>query len=69
VVKELPRAELVKLLRRDGDVKVRETGSHEIWRVGTCQTAVPKHRTIAPGTLRKIREHLAPCLGEDWLER
>lgn len=63
----MAKAELVKHLRRLGVDKVRETGSHEVWRVGRCQTAVPKHRTIAPGTLRKIRDHLAPCLGEDWL--
>jgi len=65
----MPKADLVRLLRRYGVVKVRETGSHEVWRTGRCQTAVPKHRTIAPGTLRKIKDHLAPCLGEDWLER
>jgi hypothetical protein len=46
---------------------VRTTGSHERWRIGTCATTVPRHRTVAPGTLRSIQSDLAPCLGEDWL--
>ena len=67
-MKEIAKTELIKILRRLGAVKVRESGDHEVWRVGACQTAIPKHRTIAPGTLRSIREHLAPCLGERWLD-
>jgi predicted RNA binding protein YcfA (HicA-like mRNA interferase family) len=68
-VKETAKADLVRFLRRHGVTKVRESGSHEVWRVGRCQTAVSKHRTIAAGTLRKVRDHLAPCFGEDWLKR
>lgn len=68
-MKETTKADLIRLFRRYGVVKVRETDNHEVWRTGRCQTAVPKHRTIAPGTLRKIRAHLAPCLGEEWLDQ
>ena len=67
-MKEITKAELIKILRQHGAVKVRESGNHEIWRVGACQTAIPKHRTIAPDTVRSIRDHLAPCLGERWLD-
>jgi predicted RNA binding protein YcfA (HicA-like mRNA interferase family) len=60
--------ELARLLRSVGAVKVRTLGSqHEVWRVGRCQTVVPHHGTVAAGTLRKIGDQLAPCVGEDWL--
>lgn len=47
---------------------MREDGDHEVWRVGTCQTYVPKHRMISAGVCRSIRDALAPCLGKDWME-
>ncbi len=47
-MKETAKADLVRFLRRHGVTKVRESGSHEVWRVGRCQTAVPKHRRSRP---------------------
>ena len=67
-MKEIRYRELARLLRRLGVERVRTVGSHEVWKIGTCQTVVPHHPVVAPGTLRKIRQQLAPCLGEDWLE-
>jgi predicted RNA binding protein YcfA (HicA-like mRNA interferase family) len=66
-MKEIRYRDLVKILQANGAVKVRTVGSHETWRVGNCQTVVPHHVKVAPGTLRSIRDHLAPCLGRDWL--
>lgn len=68
-MKPIRYGELVKLLKGIGAEKVRTEGSHEVWKVGNCQTVVPHHPTIALGTLRKIRGQLAPCAGEDWLEQ
>lgn len=67
-MKAIRYRELTRLLRRLGVEKVRTVGSHEVSRIGQCQAVVPHHPVVAPGTLRKIREQLAPCLGEDWLE-
>jgi predicted RNA binding protein YcfA (HicA-like mRNA interferase family) len=61
--------QLKKLLVKHGVRHVRTRGDHEIWQVGICSTSVPADNEIAPGTLRKIEQHLAPCLGEGWLSR
>jgi len=66
-VKPRSKRDLVRLLRRNGVVKVREDGDHEVWRIGNCQAYVPKHRTISAGVCRSIRDALAPCLGEGWM--
>jgi predicted RNA binding protein YcfA (HicA-like mRNA interferase family) len=67
-MKKIRYRDLARLLRRLGVEKVRTVGSHEVWKIGTCQTVVPHHSVVAAGTLRKIQEQLAPCLGEGWLE-
>lgn len=61
---------LRKLLADLGCEEVRQDGtSHLIIRCGNCQTTVPIHGTeVPPGTLRAIRDHLAPCLGKGWLK-
>jgi predicted RNA binding protein YcfA (HicA-like mRNA interferase family) len=66
-VKPIRYTELVKILRANGAEKVRTVGSHETWKVGSCQAVVPHHPTIAAGTLRNIQDRLAPCLGKGWL--
>ena len=66
-MREVSYRELVKILRENGVVKIRTVGSHETWRVGNCQAVVPHHAKVSPGALRSIRDHLAPCLGKDWL--
>lgn len=58
------------MLRRLGAEEVRQTGSHLMVRVGTCQAVIPVHRgDMKPGTLRSIERQLAPCLGEGWLTK
>lgn len=62
--------DLLRLLRQRGCVALRQRGSHRIWRCGECQTTVPGDdgEVIPTGTLKSIQRHLAPCLGEGWLE-
>ena len=56
------------MLRRLGCRSVRQRGSHQIWRCGTCRTVIPMHAGgLTPGTLRSIERDLAPCLGAGWL--
>ncbi len=55
-------------LRRLGCEQVRQRGSHQIWRCGTCQTVIPMHTgDLPPGTLRSIERDLEPCLGRKWI--
>ena len=67
-MREMPYRQLVRVLRANDVELKRTTGSHEVWVIGPCATVVPHHRMIAPGTLRSIERHLAPCLGKDWLD-
>jgi predicted RNA binding protein YcfA (HicA-like mRNA interferase family) len=69
MMRSISYRELVKILKANGAFLVRVKGSHEVWRAGECQTVVPHHPTIASGTLRNIRNQMAPCLGEDWLDQ
>ncbi len=60
-----------RILRNVGAVEVRKgKGSHVIFRVGRCVTTVPVHKgeDLSPGVVRNIERHLAPCLGEGWLQ-
>jgi predicted RNA binding protein YcfA (HicA-like mRNA interferase family) len=61
--------DLKKVLKKHGVTHVRTRGDHEVWAVGNCTTSIPADAEVAPGTLRKIEEHLAPCLGEGWLSK
>lgn len=65
----MPYRALVKLLKAHGCVCTRTEGSHERWETpdGKCRTSLVHVQEIAPGTLRNIRDDLAPCLGKDWL--
>jgi predicted RNA binding protein YcfA (HicA-like mRNA interferase family) len=60
--------ELVAILREKGCEMIRQKGSHQWWKCGVCNAVVPRHREIAPGTLRQIVRLLEPCLGDGWLE-
>ena len=62
--------EMIKILRSVGCEETRKgKGSHVLFRVGRCSTVVPVHKgeDLAPGTVRNIERHLAPCLGQGWL--
>ncbi len=61
--------ELKRLFAKHGVTYVRTRGDHEVWTVGSCTTVVPADSEVAPGTLRQIEKHLAPCLGEGWLSK
>jgi len=61
--------DLKKVLKKHGVRHIRTRGDHEVWTVGNCTTSIPADAEVAPGTLRKIEEHLAPCLGEGWLSK
>ncbi len=61
---------IVRKLRERGCEPVRQQGSHQIWRCGTCQTVIPVHAgDLTPGTLRSIGRDLEPCLGPKWLTK
>ncbi|MBI2898166.1 MAG: type II toxin-antitoxin system HicA family toxin [Deltaproteobacteria bacterium] len=54
------RDDLERHLRRGGCSFVRHGAGHDIWRnaAGTKQASVPRHRTIADGTVRAICRQL-----------
>jgi len=62
--------DLIRILRSRGCEQIRQRGSHRIWKCGKCQTTDPGSdgESIPIGTLTSIQRHLAPCLGEGWLE-
>lgn len=64
----MAKQRLVSLLKSNGVQLVRQDGDHEVWRIGECQTYVPKHKTISAGVCRSIRDALSPELGKDWLK-
>lgn len=48
---------------------VRQGGDHEVWRCGTEQVTVPRHREVNPYTAEGIMRTLEPELGKDWWRR
>lgn len=62
--------ELRKLLRHLGCQMTGTEGSHEKWTApgGHTTTLKSAAKDQAPGTLRAIQAHLAPELGDRWLE-
>jgi len=62
--------EVVRLLKQNGAVFVRQSGSHARYRsaCGKCATTVPMHPgDIKTGTLRAIEAQMEACLGKGWL--
>jgi predicted RNA binding protein YcfA (HicA-like mRNA interferase family) len=63
--------ERIRILRSVGAEEVRKgKGSHVLFRIGRCSTVVPVHKgeDLSPGVVRNIERHLAPCLGDGWLQ-
>lgn len=53
--------------RRDLElVVVREGAAHTLFRCGTVQFAVPRHRELGPKLEFDIRVQLEPALGHRW---
>jgi len=44
----------------------REGANHELWDLGGSMIAIPRHRTIAPGTARDILIQTQHHLGRKW---
>lgn len=63
--------DLFRILTAKGCGKIRQKGSHVIFRCGECQTVIPMHAgdDIKAGTLRAIEKQLEPCLGRGWLTK
>lgn len=62
--------EVLKVILRQGCMKLRQRGSHVMVRCpGGCQSVIPVHsgQDIPHGTLRSIERALEPCLGSGWL--
>lgn len=47
-------------------IKVRDRGSHTVFRVGTAQFSVPRHTEINELTARDIFRFLESEFGEGW---
>lgn len=68
----MKRDELIKEVRRAAKaaglefVSVRNVGPHEVFRCGTVQTMIPRHREIGPKMAFEIRKDLEPALGKRW---
>ena len=45
---------------------VRHGSRHDIWRVGSLQFSVPRHRELGERLVRAIRESIEAELGEGW---
>ena len=68
------RRELLKLVteraaamdKRFEKVATSGRGSHEKWRVGAVQVAVPRHTDVNELTARAILRATEPELGEGW---
>jgi hypothetical protein len=45
---------------------VREGSAHQIFRCGTVQIAVPRHRELGQKVALEIRGQLEPVLGKRW---
>lgn len=46
--------------------KIRQKGSHEMWRCGGTQVTIPKHNEVNEITAMQICKALEAELGEDW---
>jgi predicted RNA binding protein YcfA (HicA-like mRNA interferase family) len=68
-VRNLKVRDLLRILRKQGCLELRQRGSHRIWQCGKCKTTIPGSdgETIPTGTMKSIERDLAPCLKPDWL--
>lgn len=68
----MKRDELLRQIRKaaksgqPGLELVREGSAHQIFRCGTVQIAVPRHRELGPKVALEIRAQLEPVLGKRW---
>ncbi len=62
---------LLRILREQGCVELRQEGSHVRVQCGACFSTVPVHagEDLGKGLLRAIERDLEPCLGKSWLKR
>ena len=67
---EMSARELRKILRKEGCVELRQSGSHLQVKCGKCQSTIPMHkgRDIKKGTLGAIERSLEICIGDDFLD-
>lgn len=47
----------------------RQGANHEIWRCGTLEVSVPRHRELNDITVAGICRRLEGVLGKDWWRR
>ena len=71
----MKRDDLLRRVRRAARTRgielamVRQGAEHEIWRCGSTQIAIPRHREISEGTALDVQRRLQTELGEDWWQR
>jgi predicted RNA binding protein YcfA (HicA-like mRNA interferase family) len=61
--------ELLRILKKQGCLEIRQKGSHVRVQCGKCFTTIPVHKgeELGKGLLAKIERDLEACLGEGWL--
>ncbi|BAD80144.1 unknown protein [Synechococcus elongatus PCC 6301] len=57
---ELSKSEIIRLLQREGFIKIREGGGHEIWQHPQSKgiTPVPRHTKISPFVVKSIEKNI-----------
>jgi hypothetical protein len=66
------RADLLRAIRDAAEasgvtmVFVRHGSRHDVWRVGSTQFTVPRHREIGDRLAQAVRQSLEDELGEGW---
>lgn len=68
----MKRDELIREIRKAAKAKgldfelIRSGGAHDVFRCGTKQVSIPRHREIGPKMAFEIRAQLEPVLGKRW---
>jgi len=64
--------DLLRDIRDGADVSgrrlelVRHGARHDIWRIGSTQFSLPRHREVGEKLALAVRQSLEPELGDDW---
>lgn len=63
LIREITRAASARGLTFD---LVRSDGNHDVYRCGTAQTSIPRHRELGPKLTFEIKKDMEPALGPRW---
>lgn len=62
---------LIRFLRQQSCLELRQKGSHVIVQCDSCKTSIPVHagEDLRIGLLKAIEKDLEACLGKGWLRK